>query len=306
MRCVVIFALLVLSSTFTYAQNTAPAVPAGLKAVPSPDSPSLNLPNMGAPELLGVDPDRGSVAGGEAVTLTGKRFTIPADMTITFGDTEATDIHVVNPRTVTCLTPAHDSGVVDITVSTRFGSDTLPGAFTYYNPPELSGVSPEHGATAGGTPITLSGSCFTFSADTTITFDSLPAGNVNVIDANTATCDTPAHMSGAVDVTLTNSNGSDTLPGAFTYHNPPQVVSIDPDNGPDAGGTAVVVYGSDFSDVGITTVTFDGLSATSVTVVDSMILTCTTPAHGAAIVDVVVTNDFGTGTLANGYTYTSS
>lgn len=62
------------------------------------------------------------------------------------------------------------------------------------------------------------------------------------------------------------------------------------------------IYGTGFGDGA--TVTIGGVAATSVVVVNQLTITCTTPAHAAGAVDVVVTNlDGGTATLTNGYTY---
>jgi hypothetical protein len=52
------------------------------------------------------------------------------------------------------------------------------------------------------------------------------------------------------------------------------------------------------------TVTFDGTSATSITVLSSTSITANTPAHPAGAVNVVVTNTDGqSGTLSSGFTY---
>jgi hypothetical protein len=55
------------------------------------------------------------------------------------------------------------------------------------------------------------------------------------------------------------------------------------------------------------TVSFGGTPATGVSLTSSTSITATAPAHAAGAVNVVVTNTDGqSGTLANGYTYTSS
>lgn len=86
----------------------------------------------------------------------------------------------------------------------------------------------------------------------------------------------------------------------------PTVTTCTPANGPIAGGTSITdLAGTGF--VNGATVTFGGTSATGVTFVSSIKLTCTTPAHTAGAVNIVVTNpDTQTGTLTNGFTYTSS
>ncbi|WBV69267.1 IPT/TIG domain-containing protein [Legionella pneumophila] len=54
---------------------------------------------------------------------------------------------------------------------------------------------------------------------------------------------------------------------------------------------------------GATAVTFGGIAATSVNVVNSTTVTAVTPAHAIGPVDVVIDTPVGGATLANGYTY---
>ncbi|MHC4944462.1 MAG: IPT/TIG domain-containing protein [Planctomycetota bacterium] len=255
------------------------------------------------PELRSVTPDNGPSAGNQAVVLSGTGFTFVGSTTVSFGDNSATDVVVVNSTTVTCNTPPGTPGLTDVTITDIFGSDTLVDGYTYNNPPSITGVNPTDGPIAGGTTVTISGADFTTTPDTTVTFGGNTASNLTVVDVNTITCDTPAHTAGTVDVTVTNGNGSDTLTNGFTYHNPPTILYVTPDNGPVAGGAPVTVIGSDFTTLGTTTVTFGGNTATNVVVVDTTLITCDTPAHAPGSVYVEVTNDFGSDTLVNGYTY---
>lgn len=81
----------------------------------------------------------------------------------------------------------------------------------------------------------------------------------------------------------------------------PNVVGITPTSGPEAGGTAVTITGSGFTDA--TGVTFDGNDATDFTVVSDTEITATTPA-GVGTVDVTVNKAGGVeGTLTNAFTY---
>jgi hypothetical protein len=82
----------------------------------------------------------------------------------------------------------------------------------------------------------------------------------------------------------------------------PTVTLVSSSSGTQFGGTSVTITGTDF--VATPTVTFGGVSATSVVWVNSTTLTCVTPAHAPGAVNVVVTNpDAQTGTLSSGYTY---
>jgi hypothetical protein len=80
------------------------------------------------------------------------------------------------------------------------------------------------------------------------------------------------------------------------------VGTLTPATGLAAGGTAVVITGTNFT-LG-STVTFGGTAATSVVVTSPTRLTCVTPAKTAGTYNVVVTTDSGAATKTNGYVYT--
>lgn len=170
--------------------------------------------------------------------------------------------------------------------------------------PIVAGVTPGSGPAAGGTSVTISGTGF--AAGATVTFGSTAASNVTVAGSTTITAITPAHSSGAVNVTVTNPGGeSGTKNNAFTYAAAPlpapTVSSITPNSGSTAGGTSVTISGTGF--ISGATVTI-GTAATNVNVVNSTTITALTPAHAAGPVNVVVQNpDSQSGSLTNGYTY---
>jgi hypothetical protein len=98
--------------------------------------------------------------------------------------------------------------------------------------------------------------------------------------------------------TVTGNGGSCTLGAA------PTVSSIMPGSGAPAGGTAVTIGGTNF--VNGATVAIGGVAATNVVVGSASSITATTGAHSAGTVNVVVTNgDQQSGTLTNGYAYSS-
>jgi hypothetical protein len=79
------------------------------------------------------------------------------------------------------------------------------------------------------------------------------------------------------------------------------VTSVSPNSGPTAGGTTVIIAGSDFATGA--TVTFGGTSA-KVTALSSTSITAVTPSHAAGAVTVTVTNPGGASwSLVNGFTY---
>ena len=83
---------------------------------------------------------------------------------------------------------------------------------------------------------------------------------------------------------------------------PPTVTSISPTSGTTAGGTSVTITGTNF--ISGTTVTIGGSPCTSVVVVSSTSITCTTPSGTAGPRDVVVATGVSpNATLTGGFTY---
>ncbi|MGI6854427.1 putative Ig domain-containing protein [Mesorhizobium sp. 1B3] len=81
----------------------------------------------------------------------------------------------------------------------------------------------------------------------------------------------------------------------------PEIASISPIRGAGYGDTMVTITGTGFT--GTTGVTFGGMAATSVTVVNDSTITAWTPAHPEGTVDVVVTTPAGSATADNAFTY---
>lgn len=82
---------------------------------------------------------------------------------------------------------------------------------------------------------------------------------------------------------------------------PPQLLSITPNTGAAAGGTAVTITGKDLT--GASVRTLGGVALTSVVVVNDTTITGVTGAHSAGAVSGVVTTPAGTDTETNFYTY---
>ncbi|MFO9238211.1 IPT/TIG domain-containing protein [Legionella pneumophila serogroup 1] len=99
----------------------------------------------------------------------------------------------------------------------------------------------------------------------------------------------------------TNTNA---LTAAIAIQSGSALTAINPASGAAAGGTGFTLTGTGLT--GATSVTFDGVAATSVNVVNSTTVTGVTPAHAAGIVDVVIDTPAGGATLANGYTYVAT
>jgi len=123
-----------------------------------------------------------------------------------------------------------------------------------YPTPEIKLISPETGATAGETPIKITG--LNFRAGATLKVGDNPALAVTINGESEIAALSPAGTVGKANLTITNADGrSHTLPDAYIYVNfPPQILHVDPASADVAGGKTVTVTGKDFN--AAATVTF--------------------------------------------------
>lgn len=92
--------------------------------------------------------------------------------------------------------------------------------------PEVTGLSPNSGTTAGGTVVTLTGT--DLNGATAITFGGTPATGVTC-SATSCTATAPAHAAGTVDVRVTTPGGTSAITpaGEFTYVAPTADIDVD-------------------------------------------------------------------------------
>ena len=246
-------------------------------------------------------------AGCDPLTLTNNVFGQPADAMLTSTTQASAALSSVGavlappsipPQPKNCAVPSPYSNQT-VWSACRNGSAGLA----------VTAVSPNSGATAGGTPVLISGSNFQNGA--TVLFGNSDASNVTVTSSGGITAITPAGVAGAsVNVTVRNTDGtSATLPSAFSYTattTSPTVNGVSPNTGLAIGGTAVTISGSNFRSGA--TVLFGGANASKVAVLSSGGITAITPAGVAgASVNVTVRNSDGTSaTLPSAYSYTAT
>jgi hypothetical protein len=116
---------------------------------------------------------------------------------------------------------------------------------------------PDSGPTAGGNEVFLEGLNFTSPSDTFISIDGAPLVEGWMVES----CGRiripimPPHGPGSVAVSVTNSIGSAVLEAAYRYIPPPPLLlSIEPTEGPTAGGIAVTVRGENFLQSAVVTI----------------------------------------------------
>ncbi len=171
------------------------------------------------PTVSSASPTSGPKSGGTSIAVDGTGFGPSA--AVSLGGSACIGVTLVSSTSLTCITPSHSPGLVDVVVTnTDTQSGTLSEGFTYNDvtlaTPTITTVSPITGTSAGGTAFTVNGTNFEASAGVKIGGTSCTS--VTVVDASQITCTTPVHTVGTVDVIVTNTNGqAGTLTGGFTY-----------------------------------------------------------------------------------------
>ena len=136
--------------------------------------------------------------------------------------------------------------------------------------------------------MTINGTGFTNVV--AVYFGAKPAINFIALSSADIAATVPAGVSmsgGVVDVTVITADGTSAITGAdqFNYLSPVTVTAISPVTGPPAGGTQVIITGTDFT--GASAVNFGGNPATF-TVNSATQITATSPAGGGTV-DITVT-----------------
>jgi formylglycine-generating enzyme required for sulfatase activity len=85
--------------------------------------------------LTSVSPAYGLTTGGTLITLTGTDLSGATSVTI--GGVAATNVQVFDGTTVTAITPPGTAGVCSVSVTTPYGTATLPTGFVYVNEPQV-------------------------------------------------------------------------------------------------------------------------------------------------------------------------
>ncbi|MBA4697230.1 MAG: IPT/TIG domain-containing protein [Legionella sp.] len=258
-----------------------------------------------APIASSLSVPYGKTAGGETITITGSNFIGSGGTTVSVGGIAATV--VFNSTTsISFTTPAHAAGIVDVTVGTIGGpSNPVPGGFRYEDAPTIGNITPTSGK--AGTIITLSGTNFV-AGNTNVYVDGalVAADKMQVASSTTLLVTMPSHAGGVVPIKVETAGGDMT--SSFTYVDQPTLSSVDVTVGSTAGGTDIILTGTNFASVaaGGTAVTIGGtpVPSGSITYISDTSLKFTTPTHVAGLVDITVTTAGGTSnSLQNAFRY---
>ncbi|NBW73363.1 MAG: hypothetical protein EBR26_03005, partial [Microbacteriaceae bacterium] len=268
-------------------------------------------PEVLAPKIDAITPDRGIITGGTEVTITGRylRGSNGQPGTFTFGGAAATNV-VVSPdgMSATMTTPARPAGAVNVVATNSDSTTTISEGFIYSPAPTITSLSPASGVYQGGTQVTINGTNFGSSGIPLVKFGDTPAICVKLVSPTQITAVTRDGIVGPVDVEVTPTTGGGTVTraGGYTYQNPvvePAISSITPNSGPTTGATTVDIKTSGVFPAGTPTVLFGSACALSVTRVDDKTIRATAPSNPAGARNLSLTFANGYSFAANGYTY---
>jgi hypothetical protein len=253
-----------------------------------------------APEILDITPDEGPESGGQRVEIEGSDFRAGAE--VWFGQTRAAFVEYVRNDLVVALTPAHDSGTIDVRVENPDGETAeVADGYTFLPSPDLISVTPSVGPASGGTPVRLTG--LNFFEGSRAFFDDVPCRSQVRLSELEIQCETPPGIPGFVDVEVRHpERGTSVAEDGFFYIAPPRIDVVEPGEGTDLGGTSIVIIGEDFDDAA--TVLIDGELCLDVEVVSAAEIRCTSPAGAPGVVDVEVVNPDGQSSVfVGGFNY---
>lgn len=183
------------------------------------ESPATGAPPQ--PTITDLQPNKGPIKGGQAITVSGTNFISGAKVFV--GDVLATQIVFVNDKKITAVTPAHAQGNVAIKVENIPNnpdfSYEITLAYLYIAPPTITAVTPVSGPTGGGTAVTISGLNLEYTANVNWGGANIPFSydGISVLHVTA-----PAHSAGFINILLTNTFG-DTggAANAYQYSSPP-------------------------------------------------------------------------------------
>ena len=244
------------------------------------------------PSDISVEPAFGSTVGGETVTIKGKNFVGGEGSEVKFGGSTAS-CAFWNDTEISCTTPKHDAGPVDIVVtnSNVAGNGTGTGVFTYQAGPKINSLLPRSGAKNGNYEVIINGT--DFDSNATVTFGGKDVTSL-IVTTDKITCTTIPTGDGSATVIVTNPDTGYSDTNNFTYTDGAgaTIIDVNPKHAPaNLTGITVTITGTKFQTDNVVKVYFGSEEATNVVIKSETELTCTSPANqSVGVVDVILTD----------------
>ncbi|WP_336054342.1 IPT/TIG domain-containing protein [Streptomyces sp. CA2R101] len=282
--------------------DTVPGFHAPSWPVITPDDLEVYVVNNGnetvrvLPTPAGAYPDAGPMSGGTHVNIVGEG--LGNTTAVRFGCQPAASFTVLSDQEIVAISPRL---ATDVKIDATLGQDTTRtvGRFYYLPDSVLSRISPTSGPLSGGGTLSVFG--HGLITTTSVRFGDVAVTPSFVLDDRVTVTVPPAATAGPVPITLvtrSNSYGRAT----FTYVASPSITSVNPSTGPTAGGTPILIVGTELAFT--QSVTIGGVAASFGTVSDTRIVAVTPPAAAAGPAGVTVTTTGGTATAPGAFLYT--
>ncbi|MBC7532601.1 MAG: IPT/TIG domain-containing protein [Oligoflexus sp.] len=166
--------------------------------------------------------------------------------------------------------------------------------------PLISSVSPSYGSIVGGTVVNISGSDFLTGLNVKV--GGADCSNVIFVAATSVYCTLSTHVAGLSDVVVTNpDNRSGILNNGFTYSAglTSTLSYAVPNFGPISGRTSVQIIGSGF--IPGARATIGGVACSTLTLLSSTALQCTTAGNTYGAKNISVANPDGQSTTLSNF-----
>lgn len=242
-----------------------------------------------APQVLAIQPTRGTVEGSTLVHVTGAHF-VAGMAWCRFGRVEVRAM-VSSATELVCISPPSSfAEEVAVDVSMNGGVDFTASAvlYTYHLPPQIRRVTPTLGPASGGTQLTIRGANFYNSKHIRCCFADRHHCSRGFLTARyQVRCTTPPSPAtvmgpaGSLIVTLmVTFNGEDffTPRAQFEYVLPPIVEGVFPRVADSKGGTVVHITGRNFRYTTALACRFGAILAHA-TYVNESSVSCEAPVH---------------------------
>lgn len=170
--------------------------------------------------ITGLQPSHGPWTGGTHATVAGRGFSSSIQVWIGATQLDPSAVFASDPTRASVVTPQGTPGPADVRIRNVATAQerTLAAGFFF----DAFVVSPDSGATTGGTRIALHGSGTQWTSASTVAVGGQPCTAPTVTDATDLTCTTPPGSPGTQDVTVTHPDGTlDQARDAFTYSDSP-------------------------------------------------------------------------------------
>ncbi|MBN1368441.1 MAG: IPT/TIG domain-containing protein [Dehalococcoidales bacterium] len=234
------------------------------------------------PVISSFTPDSGG--GGALVTINGNYLETVTE--VSFGGTLAQTITFISDTQLIVTVGTGATGPVSVT--TLGGTVNSNDSFTFILPPTITFFSPAWGT--NGTTVTITGT--SLSGASSVNFGGTPG---TIISNNDTQLVAVVGSGSSGNVSVTTPGGTATKTG-FTFYGTPTITSFSPQSG--TTGASIIITGTGFN--GATSVTFGGVSASTITVNSDTQITATVGSGATGAVSV--TGPGGTG-IKESFTY---